>query len=64
MILKFASPSSVSSIFDMEEIQTEIGKVSVFGCVFVYHIIFYFDIGHSVCMVYTKVMQIVKSVGK
>ena len=29
VILKFASPASISSIFDMEEIQTDVGRVSV-----------------------------------
>ena len=38
VILKFASPASVSSIFDMEEIQTDIGRVCVFTCVCVYHV--------------------------
>ena len=29
VIVKFASPPSVSSIYDMEEIQTELGRVTI-----------------------------------
>ena len=34
VILKFASPASVTSIFDMEEIQTVTGRVSIIDCVY------------------------------
>lgn len=53
MILKFASPASVSSIFDMEEIQTEVGRVSVIDCLY---ICVTFDLA-PVCVYYTRFMQ-------
>ena len=36
VILKFASPASVGSIFDMEEIQTDLGRVTLYVCVCVH----------------------------
>ena len=57
VILKFASPASVTSIFDMEEIQTVTGRVSIIDCV--YHatcIQLYYSVPRYVYSIHTLYM--------